>query len=225
MHEIDLHTHQLKSKVFIQILNTFAQDLPFADATVFYSAGIHPWHLGKVNLVECLHSIELVSTQKNMLAVGECGIDRSTAIDFALQERYFKKQIAIAEKHYKPLIIHCVRAFTDLIKLKKETRSSVPWIIHGFQGNHQTALHLIRHDFYFSVGESLLTNQSKCEILSMLPYERLFFETDDRETSIKDIYLLAAQLLKTDEETLSENILENFIRVFGPENAVNNNLT
>lgn len=225
MHEIDLHTHRLKSKTFIQIQNTYAQDLPFPDETVFYSTGIHPWHLGMVNLDVCLHSIELASTQKNMLAVGECGLDGSTTIDFALQERYFRKQIAIAEKYSKPLIIHCVRAFSDLIKIKKETRTSVPWIIHGFQGNHQTALQLIRHDFYFSVGEPLLTNQSKREILSILPAERLFFETDDRETSINTIYILAAQLLKTNEETLSENILENFIRVFGTENAVNNNLT
>lgn len=225
MHEIDLHTHQLKSKVFIQILNAFAQDLPFSDEKGLYSTGIHPLHLGMENLDECLHSIEVVSTQKNMLAIGECGLDKSTAIGFALQERYFRKQIAIADKYSKPLIIHCVRAFPDLIKLKKETRTSVPWIIHGFQGNHQTALQLIRHDFYFSVGEPLLTNQTKREILSILPAERLFFETDDRETSINAIYLLAAQLLETDNETLKENIFENFIRVFGAEKALNNNLT
>jgi TatD DNase family protein len=225
MHEIDLHTHRSKSKSFIQILNTFAQDLPFTDVKCLYSTGIHPWHLDIVNLEECLHSIETASVQKNMIAIGECGLDRSTTINFATQERYFIKQIKIAEEYHKPLIIHSVQSFPDLIKIKKESRSSIPWIIHGFQGNQQTTTQLIRHDFYFSVGEPLLTNQTKREILSILPSDRLFFETDDRETSINDVYLLAAQLLKTDTEALSVNIFENFIRVFGAENAVNNNLT
>ena len=223
--EIDIHTHQSKSDTLIQILNVFAQNLPFNEDVNFFSAGLHPWHLGLVDVDECLHSIELASVKKNMLAVGECGLDRSTTSDFAIQELYFRKQIEISEKRHKPLIIHCVRAFPDLIRIKKETRSTVPWIIHGFQGNQQTTLQLIRNDFYFSVGEPLLTNQLKREILTILPTDRLFFETDESKTSIREIYLLASQLLNNDKETLSGIILSNFKHVFGNENAVNNNLT
>jgi TatD DNase family protein len=225
MHEIDFHTHQFKSETFIQILNTFAQDLPLPDDENFYSAGLHPWHIGLVNPEECLHSIDLAAVQKNMLMVGECGLDRSIATVFATQEHYFRKQIEIAEKHSKPLIIHCVRAYSDLIKLKKESKLTVPWIIHGFQGNQQTALQLIRHDFYFSVGEPLLNNHLKKDILILLPSDRLFLETDDREISIRRIYILASQILRIDEETLSRIILENFKRLFGNENAVNKYLT
>jgi TatD DNase family protein len=220
MHEIDIHTHHLKSEGYIQILNTFAQDLPFSGDDGFFSTGIHPWHLGKVNPEECLYLIELASVQKNMLSVGECGLDRSVAVDFATQELYFRKQIEIAEKYSKPLIIHCVRAYPEIMKLKKEYKSSVPWIIHGFQGNQQTTLQLIRHDFYFSVGEPLLTSHLKSEILNIVPTNRLFLETDDGETPIREVYLLASQILKVGEETLRDIILENFKHVFGHDNSV-----
>ena len=221
MVEIDLHTHRLKSGPGIQILNTFAQDLPFADDENPYSAGLHPWHLGLVNPEVCLHSIELASLQKNMLAIGECGLDRSVATDFAMQEWYFRKQIEMAEKYSKPLIIHCVRAFPEIMKMKKEYKSTVPWIIHGFQGNQPTTLQLIQHDFHFSVGESLLTNQQKKEILTIIPPDHLFLETDDRDVSISTIYSLASQILKINQETLSGIILENFKRLFGNQNVVN----
>ncbi|OFX62180.1 MAG: hypothetical protein A2066_07100 [Bacteroidetes bacterium GWB2_41_8] len=215
MNKIDLHTHQLKSDSSVQILNTFAQDLPVPESEFYYSAGLHPWHINQVNPEECLNSIELSMRQKNILAVGECGLDRIVNTDFAMQQHYFKMQTAIAEKHSKPVIIHCVRAYPELIKLKNETKSSVPWIIHGFQGNQQTAQQLIRNNFYFSVGESLLLNRQKSHILALLPTDRLFLETDDRETSINEIYTLAAQILETDNEILSGIILENFERIFG----------
>jgi TatD DNase family protein len=225
MQKIDVHTHQRKSGTFIQILNIFAQNLPYSEDEGYFSTGLHPWHIGVVNHDECLFLIELASIQKNMLAVGECGLDRSITIDFVLQELYFRKQIEIAERYSKPLIIHCVRAFPELIKLKKEFKSAIPWIIHGFQGKKETALQLSKHDFYFSIGESLLMNQQKKEILSIIPHDRLFLETDDRETSIKLTYQLASQLLKIDIEVLSGIILENFKRVFGNQNPVNNYLT
>lgn len=215
MQEIDLHTHQFKSETCIQIQNIYAQDLPFQNEKSYYSAGIHPWHIGLADPEECLHLIELATGEKNMLAVGECGLDRLISNDFALQELYFMRQIEIAQKYSKPLIIHCVRAFPELMKLKKETKSSIPWIIHGFQGNQQTALQLISHDFYFSVGNSLLSNQFKSDILNLLHPDRLFLETDDKEISITEIYSLATQILKIDYETLCGIIHENFKRVFG----------
>jgi len=225
MQKIDIHTHRHKNDSSVQILNIFAQDLLLPGVEGFYSTGLHPWHIELVNQEECLHTIELASVQKNMLAVGECGLDRSIATNFASQELYFRKQIEIAEKYAKPLIIHCVRAFPELIKLKKEYKSDIPWIIHAFQGNRPTTLELIRHDFYFSVGESLLRSHPKNEILTVLPSDRLFLETDDREISIGKIYSLAAKLLMIDEETLSVIIHENFKRLFGNGIVVNDNLT
>ena len=215
MQKIDLHTHRHKSDSFIQILNTFAQNLPLPDDQNSYSAGLHPWHLGLVNPDECLHSIDKAMSKKNVVALGECGLDRFTTTDFATQEWYFRKQIEIAQKHSKPLIIHCVRAFPELIRLKKEFKTTIPWIIHGYHANRPTTIQLIRHNFYFSVGESLLTYDLKKEIVPLIPFDHLFLETDDREITISQIYSQAVQLLEIDEKNLSVCILENFKRLFG----------
>ena len=221
MKQIDLHTHQIKKEEnIIQIMNIFAQDLPQTEPDYFFSAGLHPWHIGKVNPDECFQAIEQSINQKNMLAVGECGLDRSISTDFALQKFYFKEQIQIAEKYNKSLIIHCVRASSDLLNLKKETKSNVPWIIHGYHDNQESTINLIKHGFYFSVGEQLLKDKAKHGVLRTIPRERLFLETDDREISIGQIYLLAAQILEIDEKLLTEAIFNNFKTLLGNEKLV-----
>lgn len=217
MQQIDFHTHQKHEPGKIQILNVFAQDLLPDAPEYLFSAGLHPWHIGKVNSEECFQAINRAAELKNMLAVGECGLDRSIAMDFAAQEWHFKQQIQIANNHHKPLIIHCVRAYSDMLKHKKESKSGLPWIIHGYLGNLETTFSLIKHDFYFSVGERLLIDEAKHDILRSIPSGRLFLETDDSKISIADIYSLAARVLKMDENELAQSIANNFTSLFGSE--------
>ncbi|MEI8112588.1 MAG: TatD family hydrolase [Bacteroidia bacterium] len=214
---IDLHTHRLTEADDIQILNIFAQDIPKAKPEFLFSAGLHPWHIEKVNPEECISEIERISGMKNFVAIGECGLDRSVSTDFALQEMIFKEQIRVAENQSKCLIIHCVRAYSDIINLKIQTKSEVPWILHGYSGNMETTWSLIRHGFYFSVGERLLKNVSSHSVLRTIPTERLFMETDDSEISIRQIYLSASQILKIENEILINLIFRNFKAVFGNE--------
>jgi TatD DNase family protein len=217
MQQIDLHTHHLKNVDSIQVLNVFAQDFSGYKSDSFFSIGLHPWHIGTVDPETCLQAIEQAAQQKNMLAIGECGLDRIVPVDFALQKQYFCTQIRIAEKYSKPLIIHCVRAYSDVLQIKKDTKSELPWIIHGYHGNKETTQSLIRHGFYFSVGESLLQDQFKQNTLRMIPTDRLFLETDERTIPIATIYRQAAQILKVDEEKLTELIYSNFKIMFGKD--------
>jgi TatD DNase family protein len=218
MKYIDLHTHRVKELETIQIQNIFAQDLIQGNPQSLFSTGLHPWHIEKVNPMNCFQMIEQVAELNNMLAVGECGLDRSIATDFELQKMCFKDQIRIAEQCSKPLIIHCVRAYSDLICLKKEAKSEVPWILHAYQGNNQTTRNLIEHGFYFSVGEPILKMSAKHDILRMIPLERLFLETDDREISIRTTYSLASEVLNISENQLTQVISSNFRILFGVKN-------
>lgn len=217
MQLINLHTHRTDETGDIQILNVFAQDLTHDEPAFLFSSGLHPWHIGKVNPEECFHAIDRAAEQKNMLTIGECGLDRSIDADFALQEWCFKQQIQIAENHHKPLIIHCVRAYSDLIKLKKEVKSGLPWIIHGYYGNLETTVSLIKHDFYFSVGEQLLKDESKHDLFRSIPIERLFLETDESELPIAKIYSIATQILDIDENELTQIVASSFKTVFGED--------
>lgn len=223
MQKINLHTHAIADLKNIQIRNIFAQDFPENPPEYSFSIGLHPWHIENTDLTECYRNIELASSLKNMLAVGECGLDRAITTDFALQERCFSEQVNIANKYNKPLIIHNVRASADLLHIKKNSKSAIPWILHGYSGNLDTTIQLIRHGFYFSVGETLLRNNSRRNSLQIIPANRLFLETDDHEISIENIYLLAAQILETDEEWLVESIFNNFKTLFGDDKLVRKN--
>lgn len=214
MPPIDLHTHRIKESSGLQLLNVFAQDLPIKANENHYSVGLHPWHLENVNTEECMLLMEQCMDEKNVLAIGECGLDRSVTSDLSLQQKYFIRQAELAQEHSKPLIIHCVRAFPELMKLKKALKPAIPWIIHGYQGNVETTRALIRHDFYFSVGEGLLIHPTKNNLLLLIPLDHLFLETDDRAISISTIYSMASKLLNTDEQTLQTIIYENFHRLF-----------
>lgn len=214
---IDLHTHKRKSETAVQILNVFAQDLKEKQTDELFSSGIHPWHLEAVNQNDCLSELEKAASQKNMIAFGECGLDRAIQTDFAIQESIFRRHIELAERHSKPLIIHAVRSQNELIRMKKESRSSIPWILHGFRGNTDSTRQLSGQGFYFSLGENLLHNPKLQKALPEIPRERLFFETDDKDISIQKIYLFAAQILGTDLELLAKEIETNFINLFGDD--------
>jgi TatD DNase family protein len=214
---VDLHTHKIKSDAAVQIRNIFAQDLTEKAPDDLFSAGIHPWHLGNVNIQASLDALNKSCGLNNLLAVGECGLDKAIATDFALQKNVFLQQIELAGKHGKPLIIHSVRSFNELIQMKKDSQYPIPWILHGYLENSETTRQLSGQGFYFSVGETLLHNPKLQQTLHEIPQERLFFETDDRDISIQKIYFFAAQILKLDIEWLARSIASNFINLFGDD--------
>lgn len=220
MIEIDFHTHRLKPDPSIQLLNCFAQDLALSDEGNLYSVGLHPWHLESVEIQDCLQAMEKAMSFPNVIAVGECGIDRAIDTEVVWQEHYFRKQAEMAKKHSKPLIIHCVRAYPEVIRMKNKISPSLPWIIHGFRANEQTAASLIKNGFYISVGGKLLDDPMKKEAFSRIPLDRLLLETDDTHESIHVIYEQAARLLNIQVEDLQEIILANFKVIFSGNIAV-----
>lgn len=220
MIEIDFHTHRLKPDQSIQLINCFAQDLPLSDEENLYSVGFHPWHLESVEIHDCLQAMERTMNLPNVVAVGECGIDRAIDTEVVWQEHYFWKQAEMAKKYSKPMIIHCVRAYPEVIRMKNKVNPSLPWIIHGFRANEQTAASLIKNGFYISVGGKLMDDPMKSKAFSRIPLERLLLETDDTHDSIHAIYEQAARLFNIQVEDLQERILANFKVIFAGNNAV-----
>ena len=210
---VNIHTHQshIDNKEFIEIYNIDVDSHVNVDVTFFYSIGIHPW--------KCQHTTvnsSMAQWLNNSTAIGECGIDRACGIDIEIQKDVFIKQIEISEQHNKPVIIHAVRAHSDIISIRKETKAKMPWIIHGFQGNEQIVTQYLRHNIYLSLGDVLFKNESRAaELLKTIPSERLFLETDDSERSIVDVYERASVLSGRSLDDLRSDIFNNFVKIFG----------
>ena len=210
---VNIHTHQshIDNKEFIEIYNIDVDSHVNVDVTFFYSIGIHPW--------KCQHTTvnsSMAQWSNGPMVIGECGIDRACGIDIEIQKDVFIKQIEISEQHNKPMIIHAVRAHSDIISIRKETKAKMPWIIHGFQGNEQIVTQYLRHNIYLSLGDVLFKNESRAaELLKTIPSERLFLETDDSERSIVDVYERASVLSGRSLDDLRSDIFNNFVKIFG----------
>lgn len=209
----NLHTHKAQSNSEITALvNQYPWD--FIKKIEPYSIGIHPWYIDENRLENDLSFIEEKLVDKNCLALGECGLDKRTTIDFGLQKEVFELQINLAIKHQKPLIIHCVAAFQELIEIKKQRNITVPIIVHGFSKNKQLAKQLIDNGFYLSFGKYLLQNLELKETFLSIPNDRIFLETDTITESIEEVYSKAASYKNISIENCKEIIAANWQFVF-----------
>lgn len=215
MEFFNFHTHQFTNQSnILELVNQYPQDF---DASIpFYSIGIHPWYIKEEQIDTDLKIIEEKLQTKNCLALGECGLDKRIEIPLEQQIPVFEKQLVLAEKYNKPVVIHCVAAFQEVIEIKKRLKISVPMIIHGFSKNSQIASQLIKEGFYISFGKYLLKNPDLKTVFQNVPNDRFFLETDTIEESIQQVYELASQYnsitVKELEAIISSNYEEVFVR-------------
>jgi len=110
-----------------------------------------------------------------------------------------------------------VRAFSELIVLNKNTKSSIPWIIHGFNKKSEVFQQLLKHDFYFSFGAAILSDRSPViNAIATIPDGKFLLETDDRiDITIEQIYDRAAALRQISIETLQTQLVETYHQLTG----------
>jgi TatD DNase family protein len=207
---INIHTHHPSDSRYIEIINI--DDPGQIINPGLYSCGIHPWAIGKNE--QAIEKLERCLNEKKLIALGEMGIDRAIETDIKLQIDVFIKQHLLAEQFNIPIIIHCVRAYADLLQLHSQLKPSIPWIFHGFNGNLQIASQLIKKGCFLSIGPAIIANLKLQETMVQLPLEHLFFETDTQMISIEEIYLKVAKIRKSPMDLLAPKIQSNFEKLF-----------
>lgn len=213
MEFFNFHTHQYTNQPgVLELVNQYPRE--FDDVVPFYSIGIHPWYIEEDQIDIDLKIIEEKLQTENCLAIGECGLDKRIEIPLELQISVFEKQLALAEKYKKPVVIHCVAAFQELIAIKKKMKISVPMIVHGFSKNGQLAVQLIKEGFYISFGKYLLKNPELKTVFQDIPNDFFFLETDTIDKNIQTIYDLASEYKNISINELKDIISCNFKRVF-----------
>ena len=213
MEFINFHTHQFTNQSnVLELVNQYPHEF---DASIpFYSIGIHPWYIVEDRIDTDLKIIEEKLQTENCLAIGECGLDKRIEIPIEQQIIVFEKQLALAEKYKKPVVIHCVAAFQEVIEIKKKMKISVPMIIHGFSKNSQLANQLIATGFYLSFGKYLLRNPELKMVFQHIPNDRFLLETDTIEENIQQVYDLATEYKNLSVKELQDVISSNFKDIF-----------
>lgn len=219
----NLHTHDVQpSDQVIALVNQYP--LEFREQIPVYSIGIHPWKINLNCLDEELQIISKKVSENECWAIGECGLDKRIEAPLEIQKEVFSLQLLLAEKHQKPVIIHCVAAFQEVISLKKELNITVPMFIHGFSKNWQTANQLLKAGFYLSFGKYLMRNPDLEEVFCQVPLSRIFLETDTMEENIVAVYEKAAFYKQMNLVDLQAQIHQNLNRVFKINSFYDGNL-
>lgn len=211
----DIHTHKPKELLEDCIsITSLYKDFESVEKIKYCSIGMHPRYL--YNYMQDFSTLELRALYPNVLAIGECGLDKLSEVDMELQKTIFIHHLQLANTVSKPLIVHCVRAYDEILKIFKTYPPQIPVIFHGFNKKDPIAAKLLKQGYYLSFGASLIhDNFNVLHTFKNIDPGRLFLETDDSNHSIKEIYKAAAHARLVSEEEVILQMENNFHAVFG----------
>jgi TatD DNase family protein len=211
---INIHTHSPVSAPNVLALESLYAGQPDTPVSPWQTVGLHPWHL-PTPWTTAIPWLESEASRPQTLAIGEAGLDKVCDTPWASQMEAFTCCIRLSEKLGKPLIIHCVRAHSEVLQLNKALKPEQPWIFHGFDKNQSTAQMVLKAGCYLSFGSALFrANSHASEVLASIPGDRFFLETDMSEWTIQQVYERAATLRGCTLAELERQMEENFQLVF-----------
>jgi TatD DNase family protein len=188
---IDIHSHDCKTEPDVfrfcstsdwkSMLNTGL--LP--GRGIGMCAGVHPWEASLWDDTD-REVLRTVLSLPHILMVGEIGLDKICKVQLERQQSIFQFQLEIAAECKKPVILHVVKAMSELLAIRKTFNTIPAWILHGFRGGPQEAAQYLSAGFYLSFGK-----HHNLESLQQCPSSRLFLETDEHG-DIHDCYEAAA---------------------------------
>lgn len=188
---VDIHTHNSQT-----------------EAQTIKTEGIHPWHADNGNLSAIERSAAAID------AIGEVGLDFACDVPREVQIEIFRAQLTLAERLCKPVVLHCVRAFEEMMRILRDYHLTAV-ILHGFIGSAEQAQRAVAQGYYLSFGERTFHSPKTIEAMRSTPLSQLFVESDESRTPIEDIYARIADLRGVEISTLTRATRENFNKIFG----------
>ena len=197
---------------------------------VAFAWGIHPWFVREEHLS---HMERLaMARETGAVAIGEIGLDKKIeSPDFALQQRLFEAQLAVAQAIGLPVVMHCRGAFNELIaSLRRVGPLPAGGLVHAFSGSVEVAEECIGLGLSFSMGASLSYKPSKkrLAVLARIYPEHLLLETDSPDmppaqvpekpnmpANIRYNLAGAARMLGESEADVAAATTRNAARLFG----------
>lgn len=168
----DFHTHRVDNlSAIISLPPAGVEQFLHRHPEARVSTGIHPWD---TDGLEYTPDIERIAALPGVVAIGETGLDKLRGAPLDRQIEIMRRHIALSERLGKSLVIHCVKAWDELLSLKREMCPRQNWGIHGFRGGAQQARQLLDHGLYLSLGEHF--NEAAAAVI---PDDRLLVETDE----------------------------------------------
>lgn len=204
---IDAHSHHQPQEHEWSIRNI---DVCMPALAQPFSTGLHPCFLAQADIQ--FKALEQLCTHNNCIAVGEIGLDKRSQYNFNTQIYYLDKQLELAATHHKPVIIHCVKAWNELLMHLKPHEAGIKIIIHGFRGKPELAMQLCSRGYTLSFGFKYNTLSVK-----LCPAHQLLLETDEVIAPIEALYREIAATRGITPQQLAMQCQANLAGITGTE--------
>lgn len=192
--KVNIHTHHPKN-----------------DERTLSVVGIHPYD-SEGATTDSVFAVERLCTDYD--AIGEIGLDFACNAEREKQLLIFQAQLEVAQKAGKGIVLHCVKAFENVMDCLKDY--TLPFVIfHGFIGSTEQAKRATNRGYFLSFGHRAFRSPKSIEAMKNTPTEQLFFETDECDVSIDQIYSQASAILGIPEAMLEYITNENFDKICG----------
>ena len=224
----------LKLKNFIVINNginekTNKMVLEMADTyNNFYAAiGYHPENVDEITDWD-LEILEEELKNPKVVAIGEIGLDYHYCGDNKeKQKELFIKQLELAKKYNKPVIVHSRDAVEDTFNILNEYRVRAD--IHCFSSSTEMAERFIKIGSLIGIGGTVTfkNNKKTVEVVKNLDLSKILLETDspylapeplrgtkNDSTNLKYVVKVIADIKGFDEETVLNKLNQNAIEFF-----------
>lgn len=154
-----------------------AESFPF----VYAAVGVHPSEL--VGLTDKdMNLLETYLAHPKVVALGEIGLDyHYPDTDEKMQKEFFVRQLAIARRKNKPVIIHSRDAAADTMDIIKAERAyEMGGVIHCYSYSYEMARQYVEMGYYIGIGGVVTFKNARKlkECAANLPLDRIVLETD-----------------------------------------------
>lgn len=187
--------------------------------------GIHPWYIkSNSTLASIAEKLETAILEYQPDFIGETGLDK-LKLEFSLQQEIFYIHLQLAQKYNLPIVIHCVRAYNELLAILSKF-STLRGMVHAYNANSETAKQLAKKNMLLGIGSTILNQNSQLsKSIEKIPLEQLLIESDapympygaKEFSSSEDCMFYAKQLAENKKINLTEiisKVNQNFITLF-----------
>ena len=198
----DIHTHHHPDEPGTAIVQLMPDSFT-PHPNHYYSVGIHPWHITDDWRIQ-MSKLYIMAQHQQVVMIGEAGIDKKNSpASLELQIEVFREHVQLSQLLHKPLIIHCIKAFDELFAIRRESKATLPWILHGFRGGIEQWQQLSRAGIFVSIGQYYNT-----DLIHQIPLSALLLESDDYH-SISTVYERVSKDIGTDTEDIYHQVKNN----------------
>lgn len=204
-------------------------DLSVTYPNVYPAVGFHPYFLADYQPKQMAQLKQCLTGNSQVIAVGECGLDKMIDVPFTLQLEVLEQQLLLAKQMKLPVILHCRKAHNELIVLLKKIGLPRGGVIHAFSGSEALANSYIKMGFKIGVGGVITypRAQKTRNTIAKLPLNCILLETDapdmpiyqqkgqiNEPENIKGVLKTLAMLKNKTKVDVSSEIYSGFYELF-----------